>query len=344
MSAHHQFKLDAVINNDARLKFAAAKGKVGDGDGSLAVAVFHKEGFDQETMQGLFEPGVEWVPFLENDAYGGFTIKNPPAEQGAIRATFIHPATEKHVAKYTRQEDIFQYSENQYFSWVYNILEGKSEAERVCFRDDHPEDGFIMAPDLKWNGDNVEELYLLAIVNRHGIKSIRDLTGEHIPLLENILKKGTETIKEKYGVPSSKLKIFVHYHPSYNHFHVHFLHLNVEGFGSGIEKGHLLTTVISNLKIDPNYYKKSDLTVILRAEDPLKKLIEVAGKYDTVRKTGSKRFEFLITRMIWLSQFPDFRLKRRSLEELDSTPEHRIRSCYHAFSTPDNIVLCALRP
>lgn len=33
-------------------------------------------------------------------------------------------------------------------SWVYNILEGTSEAENVIHRDEDPESGFVLTPDL----------------------------------------------------------------------------------------------------------------------------------------------------------------------------------------------------
>ena len=36
-----------------------------------------------------------------------------------------------------------------------------------------PENGFILAPDLKWNGVNLEELYLQAVVMRRDLHSIR---------------------------------------------------------------------------------------------------------------------------------------------------------------------------
>lgn len=36
----------------------------------------------------------------------------------------------------------------------------------------------------------VEDLYLVAIVHKHGIKSLRDLTDQHLPLLRNIYDKG----------------------------------------------------------------------------------------------------------------------------------------------------------
>lgn len=33
-------------------------------------------------------------------------------------------------------------------SWVYNILDGTAEAENVLYRDDDPEQGFVLTPDL----------------------------------------------------------------------------------------------------------------------------------------------------------------------------------------------------
>lgn len=77
-----------------------------------------------------------------------------------------------------------------YFQWVYNILEHKKEADRIVFEDSDDSNGFIMLPDLKWNGEKPEELYLVAIVHRKDLGSLRDLRHEHIELLENILTKG----------------------------------------------------------------------------------------------------------------------------------------------------------
>lgn len=72
---------------------------------------------------------------------------------------------------------------------MYNILEHKSESERIVFEDVDPDNGFIMVPDLKWSGE-IDTLYLLAISNKRNIKSLRDLTQEHLPLLKNIKDKG----------------------------------------------------------------------------------------------------------------------------------------------------------
>lgn len=74
--------------------------------------------------------------------------------------------------------------------WVYNILEHKKEEDRIVFEDKDPENGFILLPDLKWDGKTLETLYLVAITHRKDIKSLRDLTGAELPLLKNIYEKG----------------------------------------------------------------------------------------------------------------------------------------------------------
>ena len=38
-------------------------------------------------------------------------------------------------------------------------------------------------------------------------------------------------IKETYNIPSSQLRIFIHYQPSFFHLHVHFTYLNFEAPG-----------------------------------------------------------------------------------------------------------------
>jgi m7GpppX diphosphatase len=41
---------------------------------------------------------------------------------------------------------------------VYNILEGKKEADRVLYKEEHDEDGFIILPDLKWDQTSLSAL------------------------------------------------------------------------------------------------------------------------------------------------------------------------------------------
>ena len=74
--------------------------------------------------------------------------------------------------------------------WVRNILDGKAEQDRVLYDDTDSEAGFVLVPDMKWDGKDLDSLYLLAIARKEGLLSLRELREEHIPLLRNILVKG----------------------------------------------------------------------------------------------------------------------------------------------------------
>lgn len=65
----------------------------------------------------------------------------------------------------------------------------------------------------------LDDLYLIAICHRRGIRSLRDLTAEHLPLLRNILREGqvscrgqirTEAQRNSVPVPRCSLAL----HPS----------------------------------------------------------------------------------------------------------------------------------
>lgn len=154
-----------------------------------------------------------------------------------------------------------------HFQWVYNILEHKQEADRIVFEDPCKENGFVLLPDLKWDGKTIETLYLIAIVHRHNLKSIRSLSGEHLPLLRNIRDKGIDAITKRYDIPRSQLRIYFHYQPSFYHLHVHFTYLKYDAPGIFCEKSHLLDSVICNLELLPDYYEKATLSFVIREND-----------------------------------------------------------------------------
>ncbi|KAK2099736.1 hypothetical protein P7K49_021084 [Saguinus oedipus] len=159
----------------------------------------------------------------------------------------------------------------------------------------------------------LDDLYLIAICHRRGIRSLRDLTPEHLPLLRNILHQGQKTeggeadsrqsclegfyelsqaslgfiweegldgdmevILQRYQMTGDRLRVYLHYLPSYYHLHVHFTALGFEAPGSGVERAHLLAEVIENLECDPKHYQQRTLTFALRADDPLLKLLQEA--------------------------------------------------------------------
>lgn len=96
-----------------------------------------------------------------------------------------------------------------------NILTGVSEADKVLYRNESPEDGFLILPDMKWDLTNVSTLYLVALTLRHDIRSLRDLRREHLPLLKGIRQEAARIVKERWGLSSGSLRFYVHYQPSY---------------------------------------------------------------------------------------------------------------------------------
>ncbi len=56
----------------------------------------------------------------------------------------------------------------------------------------------------------------------------------------------TQAIEQRHGIQPHQLRMFVHYQPSYYHFHVHFCHtgLGNNGPGAAVGKAHLLDDII----------------------------------------------------------------------------------------------------
>lgn len=176
--------------------------------------------------------------------------------------------------------------------WVYNILEGRKETESVVYRDPHPTLGLVVSrreanrqracmlagwhradhptttsyslssdaqilPDLKWDRKTLSSLYLQAIVQDRSLRSLRDLTRAHIPLLRKIRIIAARVVAEEYGLGSShldngreKIRCFIHYHPSYYHLHVHVLSADYTSHaGAIVGQAHLLDDIIDLLEL-----------------------------------------------------------------------------------------------
>ncbi|XP_025414554.1 m7GpppX diphosphatase [Sipha flava] len=283
------FSLRRILTNDTERKMIAVEGNFNGGI-EPAVVVLEKYAFDEASVLNVCNSGTKLKLNMENDVYKSFSCVPPFNENIAFnKMDLIYPASEKHILKFSSQpiylvqetEDIYQnitlphiLSNSLSLQWVYNCLEYKSEKEKIKYdtasenqkNDDN--DGFILLPDLKWSG-KISELYLLAIVKKRNIKSLRDLTADHLQLLKNILNKGSAAIFKLYGVELSQLRIYVHYQPSFYHFHVHFTYLMHKPVGINVEKAHLLTTIINNIEMQGNYYQKAMLNYTIKESDPL---------------------------------------------------------------------------
>ena len=78
-----------------------------------------------------------------------------------------------------------------------------------------------------------------------------------------------EVIEERYGVQGEELRCYVHYQPSYYHFHVHFTHLRYCAPRVYVGQSHLLEEIIDNIEIDSEYYTKRTLSYVGKRDSPL---------------------------------------------------------------------------
>ena len=143
--------------------------------------------------------------------------------------------------------------------WVYNILDGISEQSDIIYQDDL----CICIPSYTWTGKSnsseINKLHVLCFPRDKTLRCIRSLDSTHIDLLNHMKLKSVNIIKEKYGIEQQDLKMFFHYDPSTYHLHIHFINVEHTETNSSVEYSHDLDSVIFNLALDSDYYKKINL-------------------------------------------------------------------------------------
>lgn len=188
-----------------------------------------------------------------------------------LKLNLIWPCTAQHIKKYSTQalrmvmetpqiyKDYIQpymqqKREEGRLNWVFNILEGRTEQEDVIYRDkgsDSDNDAFLMLPDLNWDRKTVSSLHLLALVERRDIWSLRDLKKKHIPWLRYLRQRLIEATVKTYSgrIDEDQLKLYVHYQPTYYHFHVHIVNVMLEaGQTQAVGKAFGLENIIGQLE------------------------------------------------------------------------------------------------
>ncbi|CCF55939.1 hypothetical protein KAFR_0A05030 [Kazachstania africana CBS 2517] len=202
--------------------------------------------------------------------------------------SLIWPATSVHIRKYDQQTyhvvrenpDMYKRIVKPYIEemsnpnrlkWVYNILYEGGEAEQVVYKDyneNEKDEGFVILPDMKWDGVNMDSLYLVLIAYRDDIRSIRDLKPKDRQWLMRLNTKIRSVIPAcyNYGISPDELRIFIHYQPSYYHFHIHIVNVKHAGLGNNIAAGKaiLLDDVIEMLTyLGPEGFEAKTITYVL---------------------------------------------------------------------------------
>ncbi|KAI7901652.1 HIT-like domain-containing protein [Cokeromyces recurvatus] len=269
-----KFQFIRVLSNDTRTKIVYLLGEV---DGQDCILSFEKTQYEDAILPTLANSVDTLTNVVENNIYAWCTAMMSSTADTRLKVIF--PATDVHIAKYEAQKRIMLLETPQHYQtitlpyiksipqkrvqWVYNILNGTAETDRIIYHDHDPETGFVILPDMKWDG-SIETLYWVAISMRTDILSLRSLTGDHVSFLKNLRQRCYELAKEKVNLLPSELRLFIHYQPSYYHFHVHITAVafsDAPGVVSG--QAHLLDTVINNLELYPDYYQRVDIPFVI---------------------------------------------------------------------------------
>lgn len=252
------FEFVRTLDSNLLAKKVVLLGKI---RGQDAIVTMEKTPFDESSVP------IQDVNLLgANDIYYWFmaTLDQDIHSSPTAKVNLIFPATQKHIDKYRKSEfrmvketpEVYErivqpYIESQrgtQVQWVRNILYHGAEAERVLFKNED----YIVLPDMKWDGTSIDSLYCCCIVYDESIASIRDLNSTHVEYLERIQESLLAQVSEKYeGITRNKLKLYVHYQPTYYHFHIHVVNADFDGVpGSmAVGKAIALNDVIEDLKL-----------------------------------------------------------------------------------------------
>ncbi|MCJ1426028.1 hypothetical protein MMC29_003930 [Sticta canariensis] len=267
-----RFKLDKILNQDQGGRRIVLLGNI---DSSPALLSVERAAFpnDFRTME-IFPTSLANIKNLgDNDIYRWYlaSLGHAVADSPDLKLTLISPCTELHIKKHSPQllrmvtetPKIYRDCVRPYMqkkreegrlNWVFNILEGRTEQADVMLRDPGQgadrDNGFLLLPDLNWDRKTSTSLRLLALVERRDIWSLRDLGTCHVEWLKHMREKILDATRKLYPeIDKDMLKLYVHYQPTYYHFHIHVVHIMLEAGGTqAIGKAFGLENIISQLE------------------------------------------------------------------------------------------------
>ncbi|KAH9939179.1 scavenger mRNA decapping enzyme [Amylocystis lapponica] len=285
-----QFKFERILHEDPMMHTVSLLGtfpQSGDYEPRLpAIVRIEKTAIKTDSLVDLFSGALSDAEVIErNDIYtwlfGWFTAAH---ERPDIKINVICPATEVHIRKYSTQKvqivretpALYEQVVKPYIlafpssrtQWVTDILDGNSEADKILHRDPSPDVGYVLLPDMKWDLVTVSSLYLVAIAISRDLRSLRDLRKRHLGMLRSIRREALSIASQRWGLPRGSLRLYVHYQPSYYHFHVHIVNVNYQGLvGMAVGQAHLLDDIISLLEVDvddgPSIFERMTLSYTL---------------------------------------------------------------------------------
>ncbi|KAB8342779.1 hypothetical protein FH972_022377 [Carpinus fangiana] len=265
-----KFQFERLLNQDQAGRRISLLGKINEEPAILSV---ERAAFSVETpvLASLAQTVTNVSNLGANDIYNWFMASTGIAKStpSNLKLNLIYPCTAKHIKKYSSQgartvtetpeiyrDQVRPYMQKQreagHLDWVFNIIEGRTEQEDVIYREHSgkEDEGFLLLPDLNWDRKTITSLHLLGIVERRDIWSVRDLTKGHVQWLKHMKDKLLEATTMLYPqIEEDQIKLYVHYQPTYYHFHIHVVHVMLEAGGTqAVGKALSLDNIISQLE------------------------------------------------------------------------------------------------
>lgn len=224
---------------------------------------------------------------------------------GEHKMTFICETPELHASpsvQFFIEHEISRPSKH----WVQDVLLSKRECENVKLRTDefvllpdtnagkrHVKHSSRVGSPGFWGGGNLprwastrapfnvnaQELSChqacskvfnwLAIMTDPSMRSIRDLRAHHVPQLEEMQELCLCAIEREMGVDRSEVMVYANYPPSIYRLHFHFCAPFASSSAFDAFRMHPLSTIINNLKMNGDYFTRSNLRVPVHANSDL---------------------------------------------------------------------------
>lgn len=280
------FRLLRILSQDQHGRRINLLGTVND---QQAVLTLERAAFSSDTtaIEALVRNLTGTANLGANDIYRWYMSNSSSTSGPNVKVNLIWPCTESHVRKYTTQRVRFVTETPEIYAqhvkpwigrtqrtearvgWIYNILDGITEQEDVVYRsqgyrkyqkaDRSDSLGFLLLPDLNWDRRTVEGLHLLALVERRDLWSLRSLKKKDATWLRELKDeaisaaareaKRLSSDAEAESVGDDQFKCYVHYQPTYYHFHVHVVHVMLEAGGTqAVGKAFSLDLLIAMLE------------------------------------------------------------------------------------------------
>jgi hypothetical protein len=219
--------------------------------------------------------------------------------QSCERVKFLTETPELHASEET-QGYIRQELTRPSKAWVQEVVACARESEFVKLRTVD----FVLLPDINCHrrqgrpyhtrlatrrdsepglvargaGGGARRFNWLVILADAELKSIRDLRGEHIPLLERMQQQCVEAIQREYRVAAEDVMVFANYPPSVYKLHFHFCVPFFKPTAYDAFRMHTLSSILNNLRIHPDYYRLSTFQIPVHRNSDL---FRVIGPPDT---------------------------------------------------------------